>query len=315
MLASAMTMVAVSAWLVFWDGGESIASFERNAPLMDQVMPEWAGLDAQGMPFRREHGFAEWNRMWAAAKKHEVQVFGMVSNYADTGFDAKRAQKMLHDPAHRAAHIERLVAMAVEDGLDGIDIDIESLEAGDRDVFSAYMEELRVASSAEGLLLSIAVHAKSEEPGSWGGVIAQDWKRLGAAVDVFRIMGYDLHWATSEAGPIGPTEWATSVAAFAGTLMPAAKVELGIPGYGYTWKGNQGRTILWDEWTDLVSRYGPARQDPGGEMVLTYPGYTAYMATGSGQAAKVAWLQQNGFRGVALWRLGGEDPSLWDLFR
>ena len=43
-------------------------------------------------------------------------------------------------------------------------------------------------------LISETIHFgvfETDDQGSWGGAAAQDWDRLAAAVDVFRIMTYD----------------------------------------------------------------------------------------------------------------------------
>ena len=51
----------------------------------------------------------------------------------------------------------------------------------------------------------------------WSGPQAQDWQRLGAAVDFFKIMTYDFHYSTSEPGPIAPLAWVDEVLDFAAT--------------------------------------------------------------------------------------------------
>ena len=132
----------------------------------------------------------------------------IVPSILNGGFDRARVAEIIHDPARRAQHIDAILALVMENDFDGIDIDYESLYPEDRDNFSLFIEELAAALHAEDKLLSMAVHAKTEEPGNWGGPQAQDWVRLGAAVDEFKIMVYDYHNGASEAGPIAPLAWA-----------------------------------------------------------------------------------------------------------
>src|SRR6185369_16188316 len=126
---------------------------------------------------------------------------------------------------------------AKTDGADGVDLDYELLYGKDRDVFSAFVEAMGAECHKQGLVLAIAVHPKAQEPGNWDGNLAQDWKRIGAAVDFFRPMCYDEHWATADAGPIASPSWVEATLKLALQEVPASKIELGIPVYGYDWKG------------------------------------------------------------------------------
>ncbi len=304
-LALLAPKVLVSGWVVFWNP-TSLATFEAQAAKLDEVLPEWIVCSPEGEAVRRTDYAAERKRFLTAAAAKKVAVYGMASNYSG-GFSAKPVQAFLASDAKRTRHVQQMVSIAVEDGLAGIDLDYESLEAGDRDSYSTFVEELGAALRAKGKKLSIAVHAKEAEPGSWGGPQAQDWPRLGKAVDVFRVMTYDHSWATSEAGPIAPNAWVERVIRFACAFMPASKVEIGIAGYGYDWASKPAPSLTWADW-------GKRRRvvDPGSGEYVDGP---ARFSGGPAYRAKFELATKLGIRGVALWYVGSEEPTFWDSLK
>ncbi|MFQ3587260.1 MAG: glycosyl hydrolase family 18 protein [Fimbriimonadaceae bacterium] len=296
-----------SAWLVFWNPA-SLERFEAQAHRIGEIKPEWIGVDADGMPFRREHGAPEAKRrFWEVVRRHGVTALAMVSNFASEagGFDAKRVQRMLADAETRRRHIEALVAIVREDGFAGIDLDIESLEAGDRDRFSAYVEELAAALHRHRLRLTVTVHPKESDEGTWGGPSAQDFARIGRAADSVKIMAYDHAWANSEPGPIAPNAWVERVSAYALTRIPKEKLELGIAGYGYDWAERPARSLTWAGWAPFDADAEDCALS--GERVAgkrRFSGANAFRQ-------KKALAERLGLRGIALWYVGSEDPAVW----
>lgn len=296
-----------SAWLVFWNPA-SLDRFKSQAHRIAEIKPEWIGVDADGMPFRREQGTPEAKkRFWETVRRHKVTALAMVSNFASEvgGFDAKRVQKMLADSEIRRRHIESLVAIVREDGFAGIDLDIESLQAADRDPFSEYVEELATALRKHRLRLTVTVHPKESDEGTWEGPRAQDYARIGRAADSVKVMTYDHAWATSDPGPIAPDAWVERVMTYALSQIPHEKLELGIAGYGYDWTNRPARSLTWADWLpfDAEAEYCPL----SGERVAgdrRFSGAKAFR-----QKEEIA--RRLRLRGIALWYVGSEDPAVW----
>jgi hypothetical protein len=208
----------------------------NNADVLDEVNFFWYTLGADG----GIEGGVMASQAIVAARQAGLRI---VPSIVNGGFDAQRVSLVVNDPARRARHIADILALVRDNDYDGIDIDYESLNPADRDAFSLFIEELALALHAEGKLLSIAVHAKTDDAGAWSGAAAQDWARLGAAVDSFKIMTYDFHNGASEAGPIAPLDWVDAVLSYAATVVPPEKTWMGVPVYGYNWTG--GRRCNW----------------------------------------------------------------------
>lgn len=225
----------------------------------------------------------------------------------------------------RDSHIEAIVALVERMGYDGIDIDYESFPLWTRDDFSLFIEKLAERLHAHERLLSIAVHAKTTDQTLFEGSSAQDWARLAPAVDIFKIMTYDYTNRNSrDPGPIGPTTWSSDVLAYAATVTDLSKVRLGLHFYGYRWQRNDVATVTWEgvqrtiEAYDITVERDPADMEAWFRLkVAGLPAQTVYFADSVGLAYKLDRIYSDHptLGGVAIWGLGGEDPSNWDVLR
>jgi spore germination protein YaaH len=286
-----------------------MATLLANREVIGEVNFFWYELAADGSI----RGSAQNQTAVRTAQEAGMRVLPSIMN----GFSAERVHAVVSDPERRSQHVEEIIALVLANGFDGIDIDYESLDPADREDFSLFIEELASGLHAEGKLLSIAVHPKTDDEGSWGGPAAQDWARLGAAVDEFKIMTYDYHWSTSEAGPIAPIDWTDQVLDYAATVVPPQKTYLGIHFYGYDWLGKSAKALTWMEVQTVLRRHEPAVQrDESEEARFTYDAggeRTVYFADAQSVQAKLraTFAQHPDLAGIAIWRLGGEDPRVW----
>lgn len=314
MIASLAALALVSlpetraaGWLVFWNP-KSITTFLEKTPKIREVMIEWAGVDEEGQPFARSIGsVTDKAKVFAAARKSHVRTFMMASNFAESsGFDAKRLTRMLSSDEKRKSHAEKLVELAKSAGFEGIDLDYESLEASDREAFTRFVKHVKECCKSQKLLLSVTVHPKTSEPGTWNGPQAQDWKALGSAADIFRIMAYDQSWSTSPMGPIAANSWVKDVLTFAVSQVPAKKIELGIACYGYDWSTQPARSLTWD---DLPKNPAFTLRKDSQERTWDKIVFSGAEAV----ASKTELAKKYRIRGLSFWYIGSEDPAFWNL--
>lgn len=285
----------------------------QNADVVDEVNFVWYTLHRGG---KIESSVLS-SQALAAAREAGLRV---VPSVANSGFNRDVVLEAIGDPAARTRHVQELAALVEENGYDGLDIDYESLAAEDREVFTRFIEELAAVLHANGRILSIAVHAKTNDAGTWGGPAAQDWPRLGAVVDEFKIMTYDYHYAGGEAGPIAPLEWVDQVLAYAATVVPPELTWVGVHFYGYDWLGNAAEGL---EWQQVVKRAAQndaeIQRDEPGEAWFTYDDgrHTVYFTDAPALDARLedVLARHPQLAGVAIWRLGGEDPGNWEVIR
>jgi hypothetical protein len=276
--------------------------------------------------------------------EHSIELVPVVYNYNSVlgDFDQQAVHSMLSNSSVRSQHLADLSALLQNHpSFAGIDIDYESLLATERDNYAQFMEDLAVLVHAQSKILTTAVHTKVG-PGTWYGPLAQDFKRIGNAVDEFTLMTYDLHWATSPtyssppptAGCQGTPDWMNDVAFFAiSEINDPSKIQLGLPFYGYRWKhgfenhtlSDPGVGLTYEDAQALMNSYSPQsinRESHGKEMnfIVNISGqnWVCYYQDSVSISYKLNALLENDLKdyigGVAVWRLGGEDPSMWNSF-
>jgi spore germination protein YaaH len=310
----------VAAWLpTSFDVDQARASFDANKDVLDEVSPFWYEARSDGT-LQPELGARD-RELVDAAHAANVLVIPTIHNVNDV--DA--VVPVLADTDLRASHIDAIVNEVETYNYDGIDIDYEVLPDSSRDAFSAFVGELAAALHNEGKLLTIAVHAKDSDDDGLGAF--QDLKQIGAAADRVRIMTYDYHWRGGDAGPVAPIHWVASVAEYVRSVVPASKIELGIPFYGYNWgEGGEATPQTWVDIQALINRYQPrvnvmARNEQGTveESWFSYEAggetRTVWFSDRRAMDAKLALVEQQDLAGIAIWRLGSEDLENWQVIR
>jgi spore germination protein len=322
----------IAGWLVYWDP-KSMEVYEKYASLIDRVYPEWYVVGADGMPRSNEFNIDEMKKdqspqqqaaVFLAKKRRtveiaragKIQIFSMIVNFdkAKGDHSTERVEMILKDPALRQRHIQALVANAVKDGADGIDIDYENLKKVDAAAFSGFIRELKAACVKKNLLLAAALAPKTDAEGTWDGNQAHDYKALGASLDLIRPMTYDEHWGTSTAGPVSSPEFSEMVDRYAASVADPSKVEIGLAGYGYDWKEKKGETIGYDDLLALSARTKvQIKRDPEtAELTFRYgDGHEVWFCDAGSYRPKYAIIKKYHLAGLAMWRFGSEDPNFW----
>jgi len=220
----------------------------------------------------------------------------------------------------RETHAQAIYETVKRMGYDGIDIDYEGFPVETREDFSLFIERLAELLHQDNLILSVTVHPKAKAGG------AQDWKRLTAVADVFRIMTYDYTSRNEPPGPIAPVNWVEDVLDFASTVTNLEKVRMGIPFYGYTWQRGTApsQTVTWSSIQNWVEKLGVEisrnPEDMEAYMDFKVPGLprqAIYIADATGLSFKLKQIAAKypDLGGVAIWGVGGEDLAMWDVLR
>lgn len=235
----------------------------------------------------------------------------ILSNYSERvgGFDTRAADRLLRSEEHRDRVVDSLVDQVVEQGWDGVNVDLEALRTRDA---AGLVALLRALSSRlpEDREVSIDVSARTSEAAyrDAGYRLAA----IGGAVDVFQLMAYDRHGPTwSRPGPIGPLDWQRRAAQVVLGSVPAGKLDLGVAGYGYRWTGRlTGHSLTVGQARRLGDRAGAETRydDEAGEWTSTLPdGDVVWWSDGASYERRRDLAADLGLHGLALWRLGSAD--------
>jgi spore germination protein len=131
--------------------------------------------------------------------------------------------------------IWRLGAMMTEKEYEGLDIDFEYVSAGDRRDFAEFIGLCARTFNPFGLTVTAALAPKTSDDQPGLLYEGMDYKAIGEAANRVMLMTYE--WGYSQGPPmaVAPIHMVRRVADYALTRIPAEKVSLGIPNYGYDW--------------------------------------------------------------------------------
>lgn len=290
-------------------GAESVAA---NLDVIDIVHPFWYTPDASGAILDHSgSGAAGQVELWRAAGAIVMpSVFSGHAGYL-TG-------------EQRPAHVAAIVALVEANDYDGIDIDYEMFPLETREPFALFVEELADAMHANGRLLAVTVHAKTEDRPPFPSAAAQDWARLAAAADIFNLMTYDYTSRNEPPGPVADIGWVDDVVEYAATTTSGDKIRVGVPFYGYGWTRARppARATTWEAAARLVEQFAlePTRDAASAELSLELdvtglPRQVVYVSDAHTTAARLAALELHDTGGIAIWGMGGEDPGNWQVLR
>ena len=129
------------------------------------------------------------------AHAKNLEVWGLIDNFNES----VSTYDTLVQKSSRSHIIEMLISEAKRVGLDGINVDFETLTEEEAPHFIQFIRELSVACRKEQLVLSIDNPVPSY-------TYFYNRKEQGVVADYVIIMGYDEHFAGSEeAGSVGST--------------------------------------------------------------------------------------------------------------
>lgn len=131
--------------------------------------------------------------------------------------------------------IDNLLQTMKQKNYGGIDIDFEYILAEDRIAFAEFVTRVRIAANASGYPVSVALAPKTsdDQPGLlYGG---KDYRLLGEAANQVLLMTYEWGYTYGPPMAVAPIHKVREVVEYALTRIPAEKINLGIPNYGYDW--------------------------------------------------------------------------------
>jgi cellulose synthase/poly-beta-1,6-N-acetylglucosamine synthase-like glycosyltransferase/spore germination protein YaaH/peptidoglycan/xylan/chitin deacetylase (PgdA/CDA1 family) len=300
----------VFGFYVNWDRGSKV-SLRINMAHLTHLLPEWfvlqnaeGDIDDQTDP-----------EVVDIARQANLPIIAMLTNYRD-GWQDKDVRRILMDAGLRKTLIDNIVSNLDEHKFQGINIDFEQITRADRDSLTVFMRELKARLGPLGLLVTEDVPVDDD---------AYDLKGLAQANDFLLPMVYDEHYQSGSPGPIASEAWFEDHLDKLAKTVPADKVVIGMGAYGYDWiiGGSTSEEVGFNRvMSTAITNPSTAKVEwahDEGNPVLRYASgaeqhevwfLDAVTALNMTQA-----IHDKGFRGVAVWRLGAEDPDLWQVLQ
>ncbi|VVT13079.1 Polysaccharide deacetylase [Sphingomonas sp. EC-HK361] len=289
-----------------WDDA-SRASLSAHMGQLDWVVPSTMTIEGpnHGLIHTPDVAF---ERILAGSIRHPA-VLPMVQNMANGKWDGAGAAQMLASPAARQKLIADLGAELTRLKAAGAVFDFEDMPRASLPAYASFLRQANLAFNRQHLLVTATVPAGDP-----------DWNLplFAAATDKLFLMAYDEHWQGGTAGPIASQPWFVAQLRSAIRTIGRDKLIVAFGSYGYDWHGGQVDALTAEEaWLAAHDSGTPITFDPtSGNSHFAYSdddgAHDVWMLDAASAWNELAATRALGLSGVALWRLGSEDPGVWD---
>jgi cellulose synthase/poly-beta-1,6-N-acetylglucosamine synthase-like glycosyltransferase/peptidoglycan/xylan/chitin deacetylase (PgdA/CDA1 family)/spore germination protein YaaH len=334
------------------DDAASYSSLKEHIHQIDLLFPQWLhALSPQGTLLgnhpdtHRDYAIVDASAVHdpddgdrvkrvIQAAKEDTEIYPHLNNYnsATQSWDASMGA-LLKDPARRAALRRQLVRFfATYPVYRGLSLDFESLPDDAAPAYLAFIRELN--GDLHPLKVHLLVNTAVATPDA-------DLKTIAQNSDGIILMNYDQHQTTSDPGPIASQSWFVGNLTRVLKVVPKEKLICAIGNYGYDWaltipatpKNGKGKNLSKPQVLNTedfaVSEAWQRASDADADLDLDYDSlnpHFQYIDEDTNQRHVVWFLdgvtvlnelraaRQLGLSTFALWRLGYEDNSMWNVW-
>ena len=329
-----------AAFYVVWDAG-SFSSLREYYPHIDWLYPEWLHVltpdgRIQGVTIDNEFfNIVQGDRVhppddkvmpFLKSEKAQTKVFPLVNNFEPVSRTwLTSVGDFLKNPAGRDNFRRQIQALMQSDSYGGLTLDFEEIPEDAQPSYRQLVTELCNDLHARGLKLFINVPVEN---------VDFDFAFFSAHTDGLILMDYDEHFAEGAPGAIASQAWFVKNLQSALKVVPKDKLIVAIGNYGYEWrtevtgKGRKRKEqrLNVDAVTVQEAWIRAAESDEG--ITFDPDSLNPHLAFMDDQSIRHdVWFldavtalnemraaNQLGVDRFALWRLGSEDRSLWNVW-
>ncbi len=249
------------------------------------------------------------------SQAHEkgLQVWGLIDNFTQ---DVSTTETLSSTSA-RQNIISQLIQAAVSVGMDGINVDFESLSEDAGTHFMEFLRELSIECHKNNLVLSV------DNPVPQDFTSHYDRAEQGRVVDYVIVMGYDEHYVGSEAGSVASLPWVEQGIQDTLAEVPAERVINAIPFYTRLWRTTGGNVtseaIGMDQAQKVISEnnvetyWDKTTSQNYGTYDIDNSSYQIWLEDSQSVAEKVKLVSKYKLAGVSAWKLGFENSEIWQV--
>ena len=249
----------------------------------------------------------------AQAHDKGLQVWGLIDNFTQ---DVSTTETLSSTSA-RQNIISQLIQAATNVGMDGINVDFESLSEDVGIHFLEFLRELSIECHKNNLVLSV------DNPVPEDFTSHYDRAEQGRVVDYVIIMGYDEHYVGSEAGSVASLPWVEQGVQDTLEEVPAERVINAVPVYTRLWRTTGGNVtseaIGMDQAQQVIAEnnvetyWDKTTSQNYGTYDIDNSTYQIWLEDSQSIAEKVKLVSKYNLAGVSAWKLGFENSGIWQV--
>lgn len=211
-----------------------------NAETLERTLPYLTDLSVFSYGFTGEGDLvpplAEDDWMVNAAVMNGVRPVLTLTPLGEDGrFNNNLVTALVENPEAQKRLIWEMGLVMTQKGYTGVDIDFEYVLAEDSEKFAEFISLVRKVMNPFGWQVSVALAPKTSR--DQRGLLYEgiDYRLLGEAADRIMLMTYEWGYSLGPPMAVAPLNMVRRVVEYALTEIPAEKISLGIPNYGYDW--------------------------------------------------------------------------------
>lgn len=274
------------------------------------------------------------------AHQSNIEVWGLVRNFDPLNKVGIKTSEETHELLSHTTSREnlenQLISAALQVGLDGINVDFETIAEKTGEHYIQFIRELSVKCRKNGIILSVDNYVPK------GYNKHYHRKEQGIVADYVVIMGYDEHFSGSyESGSVASIGYVKEGIKETLKDVPASKVINAMPLYTRLWSevpkseaelsaqaGTEAgkystkvtsETVSMKRTSTVLAQYGVQAKWDGktgqnyAEWEKDGVTYKIWIEDAKSIEEKLKVMKANKLAGTAVWKLGFETPGLWDL--
>ena len=289
--------------------GDAFPSLKHALPRLDVLMPTWLNLAGPDLALNTNFNGRVYG--YILRKKPNTAILPVLQNASMGRWDGPGLAKLLADPQRRASLIADVARFVEAHRLEGVTVDFEELPASAYHNLALFLNALHSSFAAHHWTVAQAVPFDDD---SW------PFASFAQTVDYTVLMAYDQHMSADPAGSIAGQSWYEAMLDKRMKVLAPSRTIVAIGNYGYDWNGSDVDSLSFQD--AVVAAHDSGAQvgfDPDSDNPhfsyaeddgTRHDVWFLDAATAYNQIHAADMYQPAGY---ALWRLGTEDPSVWDV--
>ncbi len=252
----------------------------------------------------------------ALAKEYSVAPFLLLSSITESGnFSSERAKLLFTDQNLQYKVLSSLIGIMHEKGYRGMDIDFEYVDAENTADFLNFLRTAAEMLHENGFFLHVDLAPKTsaDQPGLL--YEAHDYAAIGEIADTVLLMTYEWGYTYGPPMAVAPFNQVERVVSYGLSEIPADKILLGVPNYGYDWtlpfeKGITKAVSIGNQYAVAIAsdngvpiQYDFTAQSPWFTYRREQRNHIVWFEDARSIDAKFSLLTRNNLLGVGYWNL------------
>lgn len=211
-----------------------------DAEILEQSFPALKELlvFSYGFTFEGDLILPAQDDLWLVetAWRHGAKPLMVLTPFSGGAFNNQLVKVLVENAEVQERLLEQLLEEVEKRGFAGVNIDFEYVLPENKEQYAQLIQKMRESMNKKGYTVSVAVPPKVSDRQKGLLVEGVDYKLVGESADYVFLMTYEWGYTYGPPMAVAPLDKVRQVAEYALGQIPAEKLILGIPNYGYDWQ-------------------------------------------------------------------------------